>query len=264
MCRSRIFAACVILIFALGSSAQETKQLSGASGMLGSNGPQDVTANQLRAPAKARSAVEKAREAMFQGKTDEAYKQVSRALGAYPHYAIALTIRGLLSFEAGKDSEASADFEDAVQTDPEYGPPYVLLGALYNHARRYDDALLVLTKGLRLVPSAWQAHFQMGQALFGKRDDVSALREITDTARMITDAEAPEDRALVHFWRAHVLVQLKDFSAAKPEYEQAIKEQPDGPLASYARQVLAVLPSLETRTAAESAKVAEQAAQSDH
>ncbi|HET6929259.1 MAG TPA: tetratricopeptide repeat protein [Candidatus Acidoferrum sp.] len=189
---------------------------------------------------------------MLRGKTDEAYKQVSRALDAYPDYSIALATRGILNLNAGKTAEASVDFQNAIQADPDYGPPYVVLGALYNHAHRYNDALLVLTRARRLIPSVWQVHFEMGQALLGKGgDDTAALAEMTNAVRTISDAEAPEDRASVHFWRAHVLVQLKDFLDARSEYLRVIHEQPDGPWAGFARQALRLLPSRASLAVAE-------------
>lgn len=44
----------------------------------------------------------------------------------------------------------------------------------------------------------------------------------------ISIVQAASDRARVHFWHANVLERLKGFSAAKLEYEWAIKEDPDG------------------------------------
>jgi tetratricopeptide (TPR) repeat protein len=246
VCRGSILLVAVALLFACGASAQ----LPGILQVPGGTKP-NVSAHQLRAPGKARTAVEKAHKAMLEGNRDEAYKQSCRALEVYPHYSIALAIRGLMNLEAGKPSEATADFEEAIQADPDYGPPYVLLGALYNHAQRYNEALTVLTKGLQLLPSAWEAHFQMGQALFGRKDDMAALGAMTEAIRRMSDAAVePEDWAIVHFWRALVLVQLKRFSEAKSEYERAVMEQPDSQLAVVARQSLSLLPATADNTTA--------------
>jgi tetratricopeptide (TPR) repeat protein len=242
----RILLAVTALSFASAASAQ----FPGISQVPGGPEPSAISSHQLKAPPKARTAVEKAQKAMLEGKREEAYKQSCRALEAYPHYSIALTIRGLMNLEAGRTAEAMGDFEEAIQADPDYGPPHIMLGALYNHARRYTEALTVLTKGLQLLPSAWQAHFQMGQALFGKGEDTAALRAITEAIRRMPDAAELEDRALVHFWRALVLVQLKSFSEAKSEYEWVVKEQPGSRLAGVARQSLGLLPSLAENTTA--------------
>jgi tetratricopeptide (TPR) repeat protein len=86
----------------------------------------------------------------------------------------------------------------------------------------------------------------MGQAIFGKGGgDRAALDEITNAIQMMPEIETPQDRASVHFWRAHVLVQLKDFEDARSEYQQVIKQQPDGQMAGFAHQALALLPALE-------------------
>ena len=199
---------------------------------------QAATAQQLRAPASAQSAAGKARSAMIGGRTEEARKEVSRALAAYPNYAIALSIRSLLDLDAGKTREAMVDAQQAIQSDPDYGPPYVVLGALYNHFKQYDDALPILARAAQLVPSAWQVNFQMGEALFGKRDDEGALAELTRAISKFSDTEIPENRALVHFWRAHILVQLKDLPNARSEYQQVVMLNPDTQLAGFARKAL--------------------------
>jgi len=221
----------------------------------GRNSTSTVTAHQLEAPPKARDAVERAQKAMLEGKTDLAYNELSRALAVYPRYAVALATRGLFYLNAGKFAEAAADFEIAIAADPDYGPAYIALGAIYNHNHKYDDAQRVLTRGVQLQPTAWQAHFQMGQALFGKGEDAAALRAMTEATRSLSDSVSPEDRAEVHFWRAHVLVQLKRFSEAKPEYEQVVKEQPNGQFAGFARQALALLPPRDKGTAVASGSI---------
>jgi len=55
-----------------------------------------------------------------------------------------------------------------------------------------------------------------------------------------------------------VLVQLKDYSGAQPEYEQAIKEDPNSQLAEYARQALGLLPSLVVKPKSESASASRE------
>jgi len=56
--------------------------------------PQDtITANQLRAPVKARDALDRARAAMAKQDLETAAKQLDRALRVYPEYAAALTMR---------------------------------------------------------------------------------------------------------------------------------------------------------------------------
>lgn len=207
-------------------------------------GSQVMTTQQLRAPGTAREAVERARNAWMKGKASEANKQLSRALNAYPHYALALTIRALMSIEAGKTAEALADLEEAIQADPAYGPSYIILGSVYNQAKRYDDALLVLTRAVQIMPLAWQVHFATAQALFGKGQDQATLQEITNAIQLMSPTERREDRTLVHFWRAHVLIQLRDLAGAEREYNQVIAEDQSSKLAGYARQALNLLPSL--------------------
>jgi tetratricopeptide (TPR) repeat protein len=240
--RTRNGCTVLVIVFSMFLAPHVAAQNSGAV-LLGFTS-KVVTARQLQAPHKAVNAMERATKALAKGKMDEAYKQSCRALDAYPNYSFALAMRGLLNLEANKTAEAAADFENAIRIDPAYGPPYVMLGALYNQEKRYNDAFLVLTKGVELLPSAWQAHFQIGQALFGKGDVEAALRAITEAIRRMSGGELAEDRAAVHFSRAHVLVQLRHLSEARSEFEQVVHIQPDGQFGREARQMLGLfLPS---------------------
>jgi len=234
---TRVLIVALILLLPPCVASQQIERRDG-------NEPVTISARELLVPSKAQSAVEKARRAIINGKTEEAYKQVSRALAIDPHYAVALSLRSILDIEADKVDEASADCEQAIQADPGYGPPYIVLGAAYNRARRFDDAVLVLREGLELAPTAWQAHFQMGQAIFGRgNDDQAALVEITAAAQLMPIAAASDDRALVHFWQAFIFVKLKDFANAASEYHLVIEAQPSGRWADSARQALTFISS---------------------
>jgi tetratricopeptide (TPR) repeat protein len=230
----------LVVLFSMFLAPQAAAQQSAA--VLLEYASKVVTARQLEAPHKALDAMERAKKALANGKKDEAYKQSCRALEAYPDYSFALAMRGLLNLEANRTADAAADFDSAIRADPPYGPPYVMLGALYIHEKRFNDASLLLSKAVQLLPWAWQTHFQIGQAFFGEGNDEAALRAITEAIRRMSGAELAEDRAAVHFSRAQVLLQLRNFPEARSEFEQVIQIQPDGQIGRDARQSLGLFP----------------------
>ncbi len=241
--RLRVFAAFAVLILAALATGQNGSAGStpGVVALPGTAGQQIATPHQLLAPAGARTAAQKAAEALSLNDGVEARRQLSRALDVYPSYAVALTLRGLLGLREGRTAAATADLEEAVRVDPAYGLARVVLGSIYNDAQRYDEALALLSKAVGLLPFVWQSHFELARALYGKEDYPAALREINEALRLTTSSEAPENRAYVHYLRAHVLVQLTDFPSAKEEFELTLKEDPDGELGLPSRRALELL-----------------------
>jgi tetratricopeptide (TPR) repeat protein len=121
---------------------------------------------------------------------------------------------------------------------PGYGLSYLVLASLYNDAGRIDDALAVLPIAIRLLPSAWQSHFEMARALTGKKDYPTALREVTEALRLTPRSVSPQTQALAHYLRARILWKLTEFSGAKEEFEQTLKKDPDGELGVRSRRAL--------------------------
>lgn len=191
-------------------------------------GQQLVTANALRAPDKARNAAQKAAKAIQEHKLDEATKQVERALDAYPEYAFALTLRGLLHLRAAP-TEAIADLNKAILLDPAFALPYVILAGAYNDSESCNEALPIVTRAVQLLPIAWQVHFEMALTLCGRHQSADALREIGYAMRLLSGPTSThEARAALHFWRGRILVDQQDFSSAKVEFQYVLSEEPNG------------------------------------
>lgn len=211
-------------------------------------GEQVVTANELRAPARAQAATQKALTAFKNHRQNEAERHISRALEIYPDYAVALTLRALMKVNT-QPSDAVADLEHAIRADPSYGPANALLASMYNDRRQFDNAAPLVQQALRVLPSRWQVHFEMARTLFGRHRSTEALAQVTDAVRLIRAGAiaSPEARSSVHFLRGEILVDQRDFEAAKQEFELTLKEEPQGIYARDSNQILARLQSLENR-----------------
>ncbi len=202
-----------------------------------------VTKNQLQAPRKAQEALAQAQNAMKTGKFADAERQLDRALEAYPNYSMALTARGILRFVAEEVNDAEVDLSRAIEVDPSYGPPYVVLASLANNDRQYDEALPLAEKGLQLSPGTWQSHVEIARALHGKgSDNGRALREAVVAERQAL-GESPQIRAYIHYLKGSLLI--NNPAAAKFEFEQVLKEEPDGPYATGAKRAIEDLQTME-------------------
>lgn len=204
-------------------------------------GQQLVTANELRAPDKARRAVQKAAKAIQNNRVEEAANNIARALDAYPDYAAALTLRGLMDL-GSRRMDAIEDLKRAIDLDPSFALPYAILASTYNDFGSYDDALPLALRAMQLLPTAWQAHFEMARTFWGRHQAAEALREIGIAMRQCSNAtSSPEARAGLHFWRGRILVDQHDFAGAKQEFQSAVHEQPLGIFAQSSSQIIARL-----------------------
>lgn len=197
-----------------------------------SDGSSTVSVASLRVPDKARKAYEKAQEALNKNKLEDARKYSEKALEAYPQYANALTLRGILEMNDGAVDKAMDDFDHAVKADPSYGLAYTTMGAAYNQQGRYKDAQRVLQRAIAIQPDSWQNYFEMAKSSLGDANYKDALQYV-GKASVISQEYPP-----LHLVKAHALLGLKQYPDAIGELELYLNREPSGAAADAARKVL--------------------------
>jgi tetratricopeptide (TPR) repeat protein len=198
------------------------------------NGRSSVSVSQYQVPEKARAALQKAKEANVKGKTEEAQKQLDKALEIYPRYADALTFRGLLKMETNDLTGAIADLQAAIDADGSYGLAYIVIGAAFNVESKFDDAIRALERGQSLSPDSWQAYFEMGKALLAKAQYEPSLRQF-DRAQTLLANDVP----VIHLAKARALLGLKNYPDASTELQAFLAKEPPGPRSQEAQKLLA-------------------------
>jgi len=198
----------------------------------GINGRPAVSVNQLGAPDKARNALQKAEEAWRRNKLSDADAYADRALAAYPHYAVALTLRGILRAETDP-RQACEYLQKAIAYDPNYGPAYITLGSAYNRLGQFDDAARALDHGIAIAPTLWQGYYELSVASLGKGDFRGALRLVEKASSLVPTKFPP-----MHLVKGYAFVGLHDKPAATAELTTFLMEAPDDPLASGARRIV--------------------------
>jgi predicted Zn-dependent protease len=192
-----------------------------------------VSVAQMSVPDKARKAYSKAYEAFSKNKFDEASDQVGKALKMYPDYAEALTLRGLLDLQQGKNETARVELEHAVDCDRTDGMAHIALGSAYNSLKRFDDAVRVLTRGVSLAPNAWQGYFERARALVAMGKYQDSLRDLAK-AQELSDRDFP----VLHLVKANALIGIQDYTDAQTEIQAYLDRDPQGSNAADARRVL--------------------------
>jgi predicted Zn-dependent protease len=195
-------------------------------------GRNSVSVAQMKVPEKARKQLKKAREAVQKQNVEEAQKYLTQALEAYPNYAEALTLRGILKLDGKQYDAAAQDLEAAIRADPNYPLAYFALGASYNLLSRWDDATRALQHGLGLEPNSWQGHFELSKTLIAQKQYEAALGQLSK-------AEGENAKyALIHLLKAHALLGLKNYPDAMTELETYLQREPNGTASAQAKQTL--------------------------
>lgn len=197
------------------------------------DGSATVSVAEYKVPQKARDAFHKAETAIAKNHADEAKKELAKALEAYSDYAPALTLRGVLSLDAGKAQAAAEDFDHAIHSDPSYALAYTAMAAAWNQLNKFDDAVRSAERAITLSPRSWQSYFEIAKAHVGKADYPHALQDLAKAQQL-----APKDYAPMHLVRAHVMLALQDYNSAINELQAFITMAPQDPNAPAARTAL--------------------------
>jgi tetratricopeptide (TPR) repeat protein len=192
-----------------------------------------VSVAQFKVPSKARNEFKKAEEALKKNKKDECAQRVAKALGIFPNFAEALTLRAILSMDNDKPETALTDLDAAIKADPSYAFAYFALGATYNGLSRFDDAVRSLERGLSISPNSWQGYFELGKARVGKGEYQLALKQL-DRAQSLVSQTYPS----IHLVKAHALLALKQYPDAMNELQLFLNEAPGDSRSAEARQAL--------------------------
>lgn len=99
-----------------------------------------VSATTLAAPANASKAYEKGMSAMREQKWDAAQKDFSKAVEAYPKFAIAWFELGVLRQGRNDLAGAAQAWKEALSSDPKYVKPYEVLAALAERQQNWVES----------------------------------------------------------------------------------------------------------------------------
>lgn len=199
-----------------------------------------VSVAHILVPESAKKLYGKAYAAFTEGKNDEAGSLVDQALQIEPHFADALSLRGLLEVQKPDLQEAQQYLEAAIQVDPAYSPAYIALGAVYNHEGRFDDALRASERGLSLSPRSWQAYFEMAKASVSKGMYQKALQFARQAQRLGGNSFAG-----LHLVKACALYPMKLYQDARYEIQAVLTREPKGTSAKQAQDLLAEIDAAE-------------------
>ena len=132
--------------------------------------------------------------------SEEAERELNRALALKPDLGAARFARGLLLYKRGKPELALADFEFAAQRDPHNPAVLNRLGETYMALNRTDDAVRVLRKAAEAAPADATIQLHYGRAL-SKAGQAQEAKRVFAHVRELGPgkSELPHPAGLVDF-----------------------------------------------------------------
>jgi tetratricopeptide (TPR) repeat protein len=184
------------------------------------------------APKNARTEFQKGSRAWRENKPAEARDHLEKAVAEYPCYARAQAALAEVDLAEHKLESAEAGYKRAIHCDGSYSDAFYQLAQLYMKERRPADSEAILREALRLLPSAWLFHYQLGNAQF-------VLGEYQQASQDFLTAQSlhPDMPAEFHIKLANIYLRMSEYAQALAEIDTYLRLSPEGSYAASAKKI---------------------------
>ena len=156
-----------------------------------------------------------------QGNLRGAIADYDRAIELNPNYAEAYFLRGVAKVMLGDHDGAIADYDQAIELNPNYAEACFSRGVAKFVQRDYHGAIADYDRGIELKPDDAEAYFLRG----GAKSELGDYEgTIADYDRAI---ELKSDYANAYYNRGVAKGRLDDYHGAKANYDRAIELNPN-------------------------------------
>jgi tetratricopeptide (TPR) repeat protein len=122
--------------------------------------------------------------------------------------------------EQGRLDEAIAEFQEAIQLDPDFVEAHYNLGLAYTDQGEFDAAIAEYEKAIGLAPDLAVAHNGLGNVYYNLNRIDEAMAEYEEAVRL------DPDLADAHFNLGHVYLSLDRYAEALVAYQEANRLNP--------------------------------------
>jgi protein O-mannosyl-transferase len=157
----------------------------------------------------------------FEDKFDLALADFNKAIELNPNYAQAYYNRGTAYKDENKNELALADFNQAIGLDPDFSLAYNNRGNIYLDENKYELALADFNQAIKLKPNYSQAYNNRGNVYANTRQFDQALADFSKAI------ELNPNNAKAYNNRGNVLASKKKYEQAIADFSQAIKLVPN-------------------------------------
>lgn len=179
-----------------------------------------ISATSAQAPSGAKKNFLKGREEEQKQQWDDAEKSFSKAVAAYPKYAIAWFELGKLQLRRKDVTAAKASLQHAIAADEKYVDPYLGLSQIAMNAREWKEAVDTTGKLIALNPINFPVAYYFNGVANYYLKDLDAAEQITRKGVAVDEThQVPK----LQFLLAVLLEQKKEFQEASDHLQQYLK-----------------------------------------
>lgn len=180
-----------------------------------------ISANDLKAPAKARKHYQSALESIRSHDYPKAIQFLKQALAVYREYARAHNAKGVVFGLMDKVLESEAEFRDAIRYDSEFAEPHINLGRLLLESERLSEARDELQTAVDLKQEHIPAIELLIEAMLSIHDENSAVSLIRSLHSRGTAHPAQFHLRIASELERHTMIPL-----AREQYSLVLQDQP--------------------------------------
>jgi len=185
-----------------------------------------ISVTTMSAPREARQAYERAEKAMAQQKTDEAEKELSKAVQAYPGFASAWSLLGDIHRVKGQLPVARTDYAKAIAADAQYVNPRYGLAMVSVLERNWPDAAHLTQDVIQLNGPAYPSAYFFNAVANFNTDRLDAAEQ---SARQYKELDPKNLHPDVRVILGNVLALKGDFPGAIKEMQEYLAMFPTAP-----------------------------------
>ncbi|HEU5452427.1 MAG TPA: tetratricopeptide repeat protein [Terriglobales bacterium] len=191
-----------------------------------------ISVTSLKAPKAAKKAVENGRKNGLKEKYPEALADFQKAVQMDPNYAEAWFYLAETQVHLKNSAEAEQEYQKAVEADSRYVPPYMGLAQLAAVRTDWQQLASITDKLLALDPYSYPvAYLYNAAAYFNLQRDDLAERSAVRLKKLDSQHKLPRINLLL----AQIMVAKKEYAAAAEELRTFLKFSPAGKDAEMAR-----------------------------
>jgi tetratricopeptide (TPR) repeat protein len=160
--------------------------------------------------------------ALEKGDCRTARAKAESVVSKTPKQPMAHLVLGVCSDQEGKKDDAKQHLAITLEQDPANLAAASFLSAILLDEKDFEGAAKVAREGLKYSKGAWELHANLGYALAGSKDHVSAAKSF-DNAIKLHKLELKSDDAGLHLERGRELLAAGDKDGAQKELHNAIE-----------------------------------------
>jgi tetratricopeptide (TPR) repeat protein len=152
-----------------------------------------ISMTTLQAPKDAKKAYEKAVNSLKKKKFDEAQKELEKAVGIYPKYAVAWHYLGQVHQQANRPGEAKAAYQKSIEADDKYVSPYLQMALLAASEQKWQEVADFTARVTKLNPMDFpQAFFYNSVANYNLQKFEDAEASAREAVKLDTHHRMPK------------------------------------------------------------------------